>query len=553
MAIPEEVTYDLRIDELLDVIAAKFPGVEAAIYDDLRRTYAQLRDDVEKLAAGLLKLGVQKGDRVGVWSVNRYEWQVAWFALPRVGAILVPMDHWYRPEEAEYIMGHSEMVAVICTSNYLPMIADVRDKLPNLAHVVVMDGAAGKPGSDAPGVVDYSDVCSMVADWKDNQDVAARRQQLDKEDVTFILYTSGTTGNPKGAMLTHHNIVRNAIETCKVLRCGPEDKYLIPVPFSHCFGCVLAITCATITGSSQIPLLDQTPSVALEKVTKEKATVAHGTPTHFIRYIREKEAHPDKYDTSSLRTGIIAGAPCPPPVLEGIINVLTMPDIVIGYGLTEASPIITLTSPDDDFDHRINSVGRPIPDIEVKIVDEDMREVPVGEDGELVVRGPNVMKGYFKDPERTAQAIEPDGWLHTGDLARVDEEGYFKITGRIKDMIIYGGFNVYPKVVEDFLLKNPNVIECAVVGVPDDEYGEVVAVVAKVEDGFTEQDLVDYCYGQISSPSVPRYVFFDLPIPLSGRGKVQKYKLRQTLAEMKKRGELGAPMVPTRVREKQKA
>lgn len=548
MAIPEVVNNELRIDELLDVIAGEFSDVEACIYDDLRKTYAEFHEDVEKLAAGLLTLGIQKGERVGVWSLNRYEWQVAWFALPRIGAILIPMDSWYKPNEAEYIMHHSGMCAVICTADYIPMIDAMRDEVPDLKHVVVMDGV--DPARATDGYVSYEALSNKVSDWKDNASVAKRREELDREDVTFILYTSGTTGNPKGAMLTHHNIVRNAIETSKMLRCGPEDKYLIPVPFSHCFGCVLAITCATITGSSQIPLKDQTPSVALTKVTEEKATVAHGTPTHFIRYIREVEANPGKYDTSSLRTGIIAGAPCPPPVLEGIIEVMTMPDIVIGYGLTEASPIITLTSPDDDFDHRINSVGRAIPDIEVKIVDEDMEEVPVGENGELVVRGPNVMKGYFKDPERTNQAIEPDGWLHTGDLAAVDEDGYYKITGRIKDMIIYGGFNVYPKVVEDFLLENENIEECAVVGVPDEEYGEVVAVVAAVAPGFTEQDLVDYCYGKISSPSVPRYVRFDVNIPLSGRGKVQKYKLRQELKKMLEAEELGPRFVPTAVMEK---
>ncbi|MHA1730345.1 MAG: AMP-binding protein [Promethearchaeota archaeon] len=550
MAIPEEVTYDLRIDELLDVIAAKFPDVEAAIYDDLRKTYKEMHEDVEKFAAGLLSLGIEKGDRVGVWSVNRYEWQVAWFALPRIGAILIPMDHWYKPHEAEYIMHHSGMCAVICTSNYIKMIDDLRPKLADLKHIIVMDGVDDAREPD--GFVAYEKLLDKTSDWKDNASVAGRRGQLDREDVTFILYTSGTTGNPKGAMLTHHNIVRNAIETCKVLRCGPEDKYLIPVPFSHCFGCVLAITCATITGSSQIPLLDQTPSVALKKVTDEKATVAHGTPTHFIRYIREVEANPGKYDTSSLRTGIIAGAPCPPATLRGIIEVMTMPDIVIGYGLTEASPIITLTTPDDDFEHRINSVGKPIPDIEVMIVDEDMNPLGPGQDGELVVRGPNVMKGYYKEPEKTAQAIEPDGWLHTGDMAQVDEEGYYKITGRIKDMIIYGGFNVYPKVVEDFLLEHPKINEVAVVGVPDDEYGEVVAAIAKVEPGFTEQDLVDYCYGKISSPSVPRYVRFDVEIPLSGRGKVQKYKLRKTLAEMLKAEGLGPKYVPTAVKAKKK-
>lgn len=541
-----DIERNLKIGELIDKIAKEYADVEAAIFPELRKTYEEFNEDIDKLAAGMLDLGIQKGDRVAVWAQNRYEWMVAWFALPKIGAILIPLDHWYKANEAEYILSHSGAAAVICTSDYIEMIKEIRGDLPELEHIIIMDKDVEEEG----GYISMSSVMERAEPRNDA--VKERRSEIEPDDVTFILYTSGTTGKPKGAMLTHLNIVGNSIDTATVLNCTPDDKYLITVPFSHCFGCILAITTATITGSSMIPLKDQNPSVALSNVENEKATILHGTPTHFIRYIREYKDNPD-YEIESLRSGIIAGAPCPPPVLKDIIEVMGCEDIVIGYGLTEASPIITLTTPDDSFEHRINSVGKPIPNIEVRIVEpKTTNPLPNKTDGELVVRGYNVMKGYYKAPEKTAEAIDEEGWLHTGDMAQKDDEGYYKITGRIKEMIIYGGVNVYPKAIEDFLLKNPNIVECSVVGVPDDEYGEVVGVAAVVEEGFTEQDLVDYCYGELSSPSVPRYVSFDVLIPLSGRGKVQKFKLSNTFAKLIEEGKL-EKIVPTKVKEKKKA
>ncbi len=539
---------NLTIGSLLDLIASLYPDVEAAIFDNLRKTWKELKHDVDKLALGLLELGIKKGEKVGVWSLNNYEWMLAWFALPKVGAVLIPMDSWYQDNEAEYVLNHSESVACICTSNYVPNIETFRENIPKLRNIVLMDDP--QPLPQAKGVKTMLNLMDVEINEENKKKLKERQDSIDKDDVTFILYTSGTTGVPKGAMLTHYNIIKNTIATAQVMNCSNEDKYLIPVPFSHCFGCVLGITLATITGSPMIPLKDQTPKIAIKKIIDEQATVAHGTPTHFVRYIRYIKEHDS--DVSCLRTGIIAGAPCPPAVLEDIINVMKMEDIVIGYGLTEASPIVTLTKPNDSLEHRINSVGQAIPEIEVRIVDVENQEVPIGEDGELVVRGYNVMKGYYKSPEQTAKAIDEEGWLHTGDLATVDEEGYYKITGRIKDMIIYGGANVYPKMVEDYIIQHPDIIEIAVVGVPDDEYGEVVAAVAKVESraGLSEQDLVDYCYGNISSPSVPRYVSFDVEIPLSGRGKIQKYKLRKKLAKMLKEENLGKKIVPTKVKQR---
>ncbi len=542
---------NLTIGGLLDIIADLYPDVEAAIFDDLRKTWKEFKEDVDKLALGLMNLGVQKGEKAGVWSLNNYEWMVAWFALPKVGAVLIPMDSWYQDNEAEFVLHHSESVACICTSNYVENINGFREKLPDLRNIVLMDEPVPLPS--AQGLTTMNKIMDVELNDANKAKLEERQDSIDKDDVTFILYTSGTTGVPKGAMLTHYNIIKNTIATAEVMRCSDKDKYLIPVPFSHCFGCVLGITLATLTGSPMIPLKDQTPEIAIDKIIKEGATVAHGTPTHFVRYL--KYIKDNNIDTSCLRTGIIAGAPCPPPVLEGIINVMKMQDIIIGYGLTEASPIVTLTTPDDDFDHRTRSVGKAIPEIEVRIVDVDNTEVPIGEDGELVVRGYNVMKGYYKAPEQTARAIDEDGWLHTGDLAAVDEDGYFKITGRIKDMIIYGGANVYPKMVEDYLLKFDKILEVAVVGVPDNEYGELVAAVVVPDPNageLTKQEVVDFCYGNISSPSVPRYVLFNVDIPLSGRGKVQKYKLRKTLAAMMKDGGLGEKMVPTEVKNRKK-
>ncbi|WP_371806291.1 AMP-binding protein [Candidatus Lokiarchaeum ossiferum] len=544
-----EMEKNLTIGGLIDIVAGLYPTIEAAVFDNLRKTWKELHEDIEKLAIGLQKLGLKKGERAGVWALNIYEWIVAWFALPKIGVTLIPMDSWYKPHEAKFIMHHSESVAIICTSDYIPMVETFRSEVPDLRNIVLMDNPE-KVESEMEGIVNMKDVMNVPLDEANLKALHEVQDSINKDDVTFILYTSGTTGTPKGAQLTHYNIIRNTVDTANVMQCGPSDKYLIPVPFSHCFGNTLGITTACLTGSTMIPLLDQTPSIAMKKVMDEGVTVAHGTPTHFMRYLRYLKDHPE-IDVSHLRTGIIAGAPCPPDTLKGIINEMQMQDIIIGYGLTEASPIITLTKPDDSFENRVESVGQAIPDIDVRIFDDDNEEVAIGEKGELVVKGYNVMKGYLKSE---FQPIDDKGYLHTGDLATVDENGYFKIVGRKKDMVIYGGFNVYPKVVENFLIQHPDIMEVAVVGVPDKEYGELVAAVVHrpPESKLTEQDVVDYCYGKINSPSVPRFVNFDVELPLSGRGKIQKYKLRDTLTDMLKAGKLGPKMVPSAVKNKKK-
>jgi len=371
------------------------------------------------------------------------------------------------------------------------------------------------------------------------------------DDVAFILYTSGTTGKPKGAMLTHANIVRNNIEVAKALQTNQKDAFLIPVPFSHCFGCELGMTTATLTGSKMVPLFDQTPKVALETIQKERCSIVHGTPTHFIRYLDYYKKHP-KLDLDCLRSGIVAGAPCPIPVMKKTMNTLNLKDITNGYGMTETSPIITITTPNDPLEKRMTTVGKPISDIEVRIVDENNKVLPAGKEGELVCRGWNVMKGYYKNNEATENAIDEENWMHTGDLATKDPEGYYRITGRIKDLIIYGGANVYPKIVEDFLLGFDDIYEAAVIGIPDEEYGEVVGGVLNADAKLTKQEVVDRCYGNLNDFSVPRYVFFDIAIPLNGRGKVQKYLLRKSLAKLKKEGRIGEKVVPKQVRKRRR-
>ncbi|MHA1584689.1 MAG: AMP-binding protein, partial [Promethearchaeota archaeon] len=497
----DEMEKNLTLGDLIDIVAKLYPNEEAVAFPYIRKTWREFHDDINKLAIGFYKLGLRKGQKAGVWAKNIYEWMVTWFALPKIGVTLIPMDHWYKPSEAQFILHHSGSVALICTSNYLPMIKDFRNEVPNLEYIILMDNPDHKD-YDMNGIINFKDVSN--SNLEDYETIQKIQDSILKDDVNFILYTSGTTGVPKGAQLTHYNIIRNSADTSNAMNCTQKDKYLIPVPFSHCFGNTLAMTTATLTGSAMVPLLDQTPAVAMKRVVEEHVTVIHGTPTHFIRYLRYLAVHPE-LEVSFLRTGIIAGAPCPPDTMKGIINDMTMRDIVIGYGLTEASPIITLTDPNDTFDHRVNTVGQAIPEVEVKIVDDDNVEVPTGEKGELVCRGYNVMKGYYKSE---FQPIDELGFLHSGDLATVDEDGYYRIVGRKKDMIIYGGFNVYPKVIENFLIKHPDILEVVVVGVPDEEYGELVAAIAKVspESGFTEQDLVDYCYGKINSPSVPRFV-----------------------------------------------
>ncbi len=536
------------IGDLLKKQAERFPERLAVKFGDREITYRELDEMVDRLAYALFKMGVKKGDKVGLWMQNIPEWVVGWFAIPRIGAVVVPMDTWYKPSEAEYILGHSESVAVITAErhgkvDFIGMLSEIRDKLPDLKNTIVV-GKAPDWG------ISFEDALKMGEGWDKDEEYEKRKKALDLDDVTFILYTSGTTGKPKGAMLTHYNIVQNALDTANTLRATEEDRYLVQVPFSHCFGCVLGITAAVNKGSAIIPLPVFTPENSLKAIEENKATVVHGVPTMFIRMLEVLKNK--KYDMSSMRTGIMAGAPCPVEVVKAVKSEMNM-DVLIAYGLTEASPVITMTSFDDSDELKAETVGRTIPGVCVKIVDENRKEVPIGEMGELACRGYNVMKGYFKRPDATAETIDEEGWLYTGDLATIDKYGYVRIVGRKKEMIIVGGFNVYPREIEEYIREFDKVQDVAVAGVPDKELGEVVGAAVIPREGVEIDpiEIVDFCYGKIASAKVPRYVIIVDELPISGRGKVQKFRLTEIFKEKIEKGEI-EKLVPTAVKNKKK-
>ena len=537
------------IGKLLEDRAKEYPDKDAVVFNDRRISYKELNEEAERLAYFLKKRGVGKGDKVAIWLTNLPEWVVAWFAIPKIGAVVVPTDPWYKASEIEYMFNDSDTKAVITTEkagryNFKGILEDVGSSLEKLKTVVMLEGE-----SDKLPVVSYEDAIQDGEGWQDDQDYMSLKEKTDPDDVTFILYTSGTTGKPKGVMLTHHQITKNARDIGDILKANPDDKLMIPVPFSHCFGNTLSITLIVDFGGTMIPMEDFHPKRALELVEEEGVTMIHGVPTMFIRELEQLKK--GDHDTSTLRTGIMAGSTCPVETMQSVIKDMGC-NVSIVYGLTEASPGVTMTRFDDTVEDRVETVGRVLPDQEIKVVDDEGKEVAPNETGELLVKGYNVMVGYYKNPEATEETVE-NGWLHTGDLAEMDERGYVKIVGRKKDMVIVGGFNVYPREIEEYLIEHPDIREVAVVGVPDKDLGEVIAaaVIPFENSELTAQDVVDSLYGKVASAKVPRYVAITDEIPHSGRGKVQKFKLRDILADKVKEGEL-PKMVPTKVKEKKK-
>ncbi len=532
---------------LLEKNLRENPDNLAVIDSNRRLTYRELNDEVEKTATTLINMGVKKGDKLGIWMPNNVEWTVAWFSITAIGGVVIPMDTWYKPAESEYILGHSDSVGVFINdrsgrADYIAMMNEIWPKLPALKSVIVN----GKP---AEGMLSFDEIIRNTE--IDRKAVDERRKENDIDDVAFILYTSGTTGKPKGAMLSYHNITKNAKAMADILFAKKEDKLLVPVPFSHCFGNVLSITMASVAGMSMYAMSAFDPEEALRVIETEKCTMINGVPTMFVRMLEVLDRK--HYDTTSLRTGAMAGAPCPIDIMKGTIERMHC-NVSIAYGLTEASPLITMTRFDDPIEKRVETVGRPIPDVEVRIVDDDRNSLPVGEMGELACRGYNVMKGYYKMPEATAETIDEEGWLYSGDLAVRDDEGYISIVGRKKDMVIVGGFNVYPRELEEFYIAHPKILDVAVVGVPDHDLGEIVAAAVIPAPGLeiTPQEVVDYSYGKVASAKVPRFVMITDSLPISGRGKVQKFILRKQFQEKIEEGKL-KKMVPTAVRQKQKA
>jgi len=528
------------LSQVLSETTRAFPRRNAIIDQGYKISYQELNERVNQLARGLIELGVQKGEKVGLWMPNVPKWVIAYFAIARIGAVVVPMNTRYKSHEVHYILQNSEATTLFMADtfvgiDYRKMIGEVRENLPGLKHIII----SGEKGSD---IHTFDEVVALGTSHLEDKKIDKREAICNPRDNVFILYTSGTTGNPKGAMLSHHNIAENARQVTQVLHTSEKDIFLLAVPFFHCFGCVMGIMGAITWGASLVPMSVFKAKEALELIEEEEVSILYGVPTMFVLELEEYRKGKDdgsQYDVSSLRTGIMAGAPCPVEVMRGTMEELGC-NVSIAYGLTEASPVITMTRFDDSLERRVETVGKALPGIEVKITDDDRWSLPPGEMGELTCRGYNVMLGYYKMPGKTAEVIDEEGWLYSGDLATVDEEGYVKIVGRKKDMLITGGFNVYPAEIEEYLFTHPKVQNVSVVGVPDEVMGEVAIahIIPREGMAINPQEIVDYCMGKIANFKVPRYVEIVDEFPMTQSGKIQKFHLREVAKEALEAGRL---------------
>jgi fatty-acyl-CoA synthase len=475
-------------------------------HQNIRWTWGELARRVDDLAAGLMTLGLERGDRIGIWSPNTAEWALTQFATAKAGLVLVNVNPAYRRAELEYAMNKVEcktlvMAPQLKTSNYLEIVADlVKDrKLPHLEHIVRL-------GKDkTPGMLNFDDVATAGGN-AEKVKLAELGPKLQFDDAINIQFTSGTTGFPKGATLSHHNILNNGYFVAEGLKFTENDRLCIPVPLYHCFGMVMG---------------------------EERCTAVYGVPTMFIAQLDHPEF--SKFDLRSLRTGIMAGSPCPIEVMKRVQSQMNMNEVTIAYGMTETSPVSTQCATDDPVERRVSTVGQVLPHIEIKIVDTEGKAVPRGQAGEFCTRGYSVMKGYWNDAEKTAEAIDQGGWMHTGDLATMDEEGYVNIVGRLKDMVIRGGENVYPREIEEFLYRHPKVQDVQVIGVPDPRYGEEICAWIKLREGqsATPEEIREFCKGQIAHYKIPRYIEFVPEFPMTITGKIQKFVMReQTIGKL---------------------
>jgi len=533
--------FESTIGQLLDDIARTYPDRPMLVYSDrdLRYSYSEFNQRVTRLAKGLHALGVRKGDHIGIWATNVPDWLVVLFATARVGGVLVTINTSYRPLELQYVLQQSDTRFLFAIDgfrdiDYVQTIYELVPELkacpkgqlcssrfPRLNAVVYL---GHKEHRGMLKIEELFELGEAVAD----SDVAAAQSALSCHDVANMQYTSGTTGFPKGVMLTHYNLINNGYAIGERQKFTCLDRLCLPVPLFHCFGITLGVMAAYTHGAAIIPLEQFDPLMVLAVVQKEKCTALYGVPTMFIAEL----THPmfNMFDLRTLRTGIMAGSPCPEPIMREVMTKMHCREITSVYGLTEASPGITQTSTDDGLDVRAATVGRPLDGVEVKIVSPDTgAEVPPGTPGELCSRGYNTMKGYYRMPEETAQAVDAEGWLHTGDIAMLDSNGNYRITGRLKDMIIRGGENIYPKEVEDFLHSMPGIKDVQIVGVPSEKYGEEVAAYVQLKNGTSLEpgEIQDYCRMQIARYKVPKYVFFLDHFPITANGKVQKYRLRE--------------------------
>lgn len=543
----------LCLGDYLEKWANEIPDQDFIVYADrnLRFSYKNFNSRVDELAKGLISIGIKKNSHVGIWATNVPDWLTVAFATAKIGAILVTVNTNYKTHELEYLINDADLDTICIIngwrdSDYVGMVNElipelktaqrgnlISKKFPYLKNVIYIGQEKHR------GMYNTAELL-LLGQHMDNQLLDKYKKENQCHDVINMQYTSGTTGFPKGVMLTHHNILNNGFWIGECQKFTSNERVCLPVPLFHCFGIVLGIMAVLTHGSTAVLLESFDPLLVLASVEKEKCTALYGVPTMFIEELR----HPmfKMFDLTSLRTGIMAGSPCPMEVMKQVVEKMHAKDITIAYGLTEGSPVMTQTRTDDPIEAKVSTVGKELPHIQVKIVDPATGlEAPANVQGEVCCLGYNIMKGYYKKPKETAEVIDKDGWLHSGDLGVKTSEGYFKITGRIKDMIIRGGENVYPREIEEFLYKMPGIKDVQVAGVASEKYGEEVGAFVILQDGYslTEEDVVDFCRGKISRFKIPKYIFFIDKYPMTASGKIQKYKLREMALDLLKKRSSG--------------